>query len=249
MPVHRRGLRAKVLEVLAIVASILLAFAIDAAWEQRGDEREAQELLTGLRSEFEFQRTELVRFQERWAEVRSTTERLLAAIGSDEVPEPAVMDSLLLALLNPSTFDPRTGTLEAAKGSGQLGLIGSRELRDRLAAWDGVVAELRDNEVAMRELILGSIIPYLADRGVPLPRAWSLLPDIGLLGEQGEARDWPGELMTDSDAARAYSSLIGDPEFEVLVATRYVWLNVEEYSDAIEFVDELLARIAEDLEP
>lgn len=248
MPAESRGLRAGLVEVVAIVGSILLAFAIDAAWEQRGQAREAEELLAGLRTEFEFQRTELVRYRERWTDVRSGTERLLAVTGSGVAASPVVMDSLILVVLNPSTFDPRTGTLEAAKGSGQLGLIGSRELRDRLAGWDGVVAELRDNEEAMRAFILSTMIPYLAERGVPLERAWSLLPDIGLLGEQGEGRGWPGSPMADSDAARVYASLILDPEFEALVATRYTWINVEEYSDAIEFVDELLALIDADLE-
>ncbi|KPK65516.1 MAG: hypothetical protein AMS21_04440 [Gemmatimonas sp. SG8_38_2] len=247
MSTTEKPFRSVVLEVAAIVLSILLAFTIDASWQQRGQSREARELLTGLQSEFEFQRSELVRFRDRWRDVRVGTERLLEFTGSGLAPEPAVMDSLILDLLNPATFDPRTGTLEAAKGSGQLGLIGSRELRDRLAAWEGVVDEVRDNEVAMRAFILSTIVPYLAERGVPVPRAWSLLPNMGLLGEQGSARRWPGGLTSDAEAAEAYASLVSDPEFQVLVSARYTWINVEEYNDAITFVDELLRLIAQDL--
>jgi hypothetical protein len=245
--VTEKRLRSTLLEVGAIVLSILLAFAIDASWEQRGQAQEARELLTGLQSEFEFQRSELVRFRARWGDTRAGTERLLEVMGSSEPVPPIVMDSLLLDVLNPATFDPRTGTLEAAKGSGQLGLIGSRELRDRLAAWEGVVAEVRDNELAMRDFILTTLVPYLAERGVPVPRAWSLLPNIGLLGEQGSSRTWPGGVASDRDAAPAYAELVADPEFRVLVATRYTWINVEEYDDAIAFVDELLRLIAQDL--
>ena len=248
MSTTEKPFRSVVLEVAAIVLSILLAFAIDASWQQRGQSREARELLTGLQSEFEFQRSELVRFRDRWSDVRVGTERLLEVTGSGVAPEPAVMDSLILDLLNPATFDPRTGTLEAAKGSGQLGLIGSRELRDRLAGWEGVVDEVRDNEVAMRTFILSTIVPYLAERGVPVSRVWSLLPNIGLLGEQGSsARRWPGGLASDAEAAGAYASLVSDPEFQVLVSARYTWINVEEYNDAIAFVDELLHLIAQDL--
>jgi hypothetical protein len=40
---------------------------------------------------------------------------------------------------------------------------------------------------------------------------------------------------------------VSDPEFQVLVSARYTWINVEEYNDAIAFVDELLHLIAQDL--
>ena len=216
----RHTLRAGAIEVAAIVGSILLAFAIDAAWEQRQERSDARELLAGLQAEFEFQRSELIRYRDRWVDVREATGRLLEVIGSGAAPAPAVMDSLMLGLLNPATFDPRTGTLEAATGSGELGLIGSRELRDMLAGWAGVVQELRDNEIAMRDFILATLVPYLAERGIPLTRAWSLLPSLGLLGENDAMRRWPGRRMSDADARSAYAALVRDPEFENLVATR-----------------------------
>jgi hypothetical protein len=38
-------------ESIAVIASILIAFAIDAAWEARGENNEAREILEGLRAE------------------------------------------------------------------------------------------------------------------------------------------------------------------------------------------------------
>ena len=240
-------LRRGILEAVAIVGSILLAFAIDAMWERHNDAREGDEVLAGLQAEFTFHRSELVRFRDRWLTVRRSTERLIVATRDDISPEPIVVDSLLLDFLNPTTFDPRGGALEAATSSGQIGLVGSRELRAQLAAWDGVVAELKDNELAMRAFILESIIPHLAARGVPVSRAWALLPNAGLVGVQGDA-NWPTATATDAEARPIYQALIADAEFEALVSTRYTWLNVEEYNDAIEFVDDLLSRLAEELE-
>lgn len=240
-------LRARGVEVFLIVASILLAFAIDAAWDRRRESIETRELLTGLDGEFRFQRSELVRFRDRWAGVRSSTERLLELTGSTDLPPALVFDSLMLDVLNPATFDPRTGTLQAATGSGQLGLIGSRELRDKLAAWDGVVAEVRDNEVAMREFLLSTLVPYLAEAGAPLERSWSLLANVGLEGETYGARAWPGEMLSDAEASDVYRRLLADRTFRTLVAARYTWLNVEEYDGAIVFVDQLLELIQEDL--
>ena len=41
------------IEATAIVLSILLAFAIDAWWEQRGLDADAAVLISGLRADFE----------------------------------------------------------------------------------------------------------------------------------------------------------------------------------------------------
>ena len=241
------GLRRGLLEALAIVGSILLAFAIDAAWEDRTEAREGLEILNGIQSEFEFHRAELHRFRDRWVAVRRSTERLVIATATDVAPAPVAMDSLLLEFLNPATFDPRGGALDAAIGSGRIGLVGSRELRAQLAGWDGVVAELRDNELAMRAFILQTIVPFLAERGVPLPRAWALLADAGLVAARGRP-SWPAPVATDTEAARIYQTLVADPEFEVLVGNRYTWINVEEYEDAISFVDSLLAQLQDELD-
>ena len=103
--------------------------------------------------------------------------------------------------------------------------------------------EVRDNEVAMRDFILSVVTPYLARKGVPLARSRALLTSGGLTADRTTG-GWPGELASDAEATRAYADLVADPEFEVLVGTRYGWINVEEFADAIEFVDELLAMIA-----
>jgi hypothetical protein len=89
-------------------------------------------------------------------------------------PNPVVMDSLIYSFLNMTSFDPRTGVLDALVASGRLELIQSRELRAKLAAWDGVVEEVRDNELAMRDFGLNVITPYLARRGLPVSRAQAL---------------------------------------------------------------------------
>ncbi|MEJ2542417.1 MAG: hypothetical protein P8188_21085 [Gemmatimonadota bacterium] len=229
-------------EAILIVVSILLAFAIDAWWADRQVTIEERELLAGLEAEFEFQRSELDRHMERWASVRDGTERLIQITASGVAPSPVVMDSLLFLFLTPTTFDPRQGSLDALTVSGNLGTIRNRELRTRLAAWRGVVEEVRDNEVAMRGFILSVVTPYLAREGVPLARSRALLTSAGLTADRAPGQ-WPGELPSDAEAARAYAELVADPEFEVLVGTRYGWINVDEYADAIAFVDELLAMI------
>jgi len=237
-------LRRGFVEVAAIVGSILLAFAIDAAWEARRERTEAAEILRALESEFEAERSELSRHRARWVEVRDGTERLIRATSTDVAPSPAVMDTLLFLFLTPTTWDPQMGTLSATMASGQMGLIKSGQLRSQLAAWEGVVEEVRDNELAMRDFILSTVTPFLAREGVSLARYHSILFNLGLAGDSGDPR-WPGVLPLDEEVASGYAALISTPEFEALVGTRNGWINVEEYDEAIRFVDGLLLMIRE----
>ena len=69
-------------DVVAIVGSILLAFAIDAAWESAREDRQAEELLISLRVEFQAERAEVSRHGERWAEVRAATSSISTAAPS-----------------------------------------------------------------------------------------------------------------------------------------------------------------------
>lgn len=68
------------IEAAAIVASILLAFAIDAWWEDRQNRQEEQQVLQGLHTEFEENRTILQRHLVRHLEDMQSLERLLVAI-------------------------------------------------------------------------------------------------------------------------------------------------------------------------
>jgi hypothetical protein len=226
----RRG----AIEAVAIVGSILLAFAIDAAWEARGERAVAADILTALEAEFSAEHSELVRHRDRWVEVRAATEQLIEATSVDVVPPPAVMDTLLFRFLTPTTWDPQMGTLSATMASGQIGLLGSVRLRTQLAAWEGIVAEVRDNELAMRDFSLSGVVPFLAREGVSLARSRSMLSDA-----------WPGVLPADDEVRPGYAALIANAEFETLVGTRYGWINVWEYDQAIAFVEDILEMIRE----
>ena len=237
-----KSLRRGLLEVVAIVGSILLAFAIDAAWQERQEATEVQELLIALRAEFDFHRSELVRHGERWQTIREATGRLLDAAASGNTPPPAVVDSLLNLFVLPPSFDPRQGTLSSATASGQLRLIKKLELRNQLAGWSGVVEELRDNELSGRDFIYSTVVPYLARQGVPLSRALALTPRIQLVGG-GDVSAWPAPLAANPAAAASYQSMLADPEFVALASWRYSGINDGEYQDAVIFVDSLLSLL------
>jgi hypothetical protein len=236
-----RRLRRGLVEVALIVGSILLAFAIDAAWDARGEGIAERELLETLRAEFVDLREGLAFNRRRWAFVSQATERLLVAQSTGVFPSPAAMDTLLSRFLTPTTFDADQRALAGASASGGLATISDRELRNRLAAWPGIVSEVQDNELAGREFILRVLVPYLSEHDVPLGRAHALVGHLE--GDIPMDRQWPAPLPDEERAAAAYRRLLADPSFEPLLVTRYQWLNVGEYDDAIGFVDRVVESI------
>lgn len=149
---------------------------------------------------------------------------------------PAVMDTLLRHLTWMGTWDPGSGARDALIASGRLELIGDLELRNHLSGWQGWVDEVRDNQLAAREMILTNINPFLAERGVPLDRVKAVVDD-----------EWPAVLTTDAEAAPVYQKLFADPVFRGHVVLRYAWLDLSEYDDAISIADSILAAIESEL--
>lgn len=133
-------MRTRLGEGVAIVVSILIAFGIDAGWDEWKERREEAVLITALRTEFE-RNLELVR-------VAADGHRgFVADVGAVVGLRPVDYDTmsvnrasrLVLALANPWTFDPELGTTETLIASGRIGLLDDRELAAMLTEFVGLV--------------------------------------------------------------------------------------------------------------
>lgn len=129
-----------VVEGVAIVLSILLAFAIDAGWDERKERAEEREVLESLSIEFEANRDEV-------ASVISTHERAIQSVAKlmelreDEIlalPAEAVAE-MIRFLANPRTFDAVRGSVDALTSSGKLGILQDRELRQALTTFVNIL--------------------------------------------------------------------------------------------------------------
>jgi len=131
-------------EAAAIVASILLAFAIDAWWDERSDRAEEKEILESLQVEFEANRREA-------ADVILAHERsvqyvaMLMGLSDDEILALSAEDveRHLRYFANPRTFDAIRGSVDALTSAGKLGLL---RLRKNTALM-GYVNRNRENSV------------------------------------------------------------------------------------------------------
>jgi len=228
-------------EAVAIVASILLAFWIDAAWDQRKEEREAEAILTSLRNEFREHRDTLA----GWAVTTETRAASLAegirifGLGISNGQDVARLDTAFYALLNIADWDPAGGSLDAAIASGRLDELGDSELQRGLAAWPGTVDDVLDNQHLMQDFGLTVVVPALARKGLPLGRIWGLYRE-----------SWPVDREPRSDLVGLYGRLATDPEVLSLMSTKYAFLNasVREFGRAIARAEFILSLIDENLE-
>lgn len=200
------------LESIAIVLSILLAFAIDAGWNERLDRRAEVEILRALSVEFEGYRD---RFTRRSVFYQQTAERIVwlldeADVGSSEMDR---LDQALLAVVGAPTLEIGSGVQAELVASGRVSLISDPTLRRYVSTWQGLLAETTDNEVVVREYVTSVMVPYLASRNAPVGRASRI----------AKSSDWQLSVETEPEARAAYRVLVADPEFRALASWRYEW--------------------------
>lgn len=127
-------------EAAAIVASILLAFAIDAWWNERLERAEEREVMQSLYVEFEANRDEaaaVISFHNR---VTQPVVMLMELRQDETLALPAeAVEEFISSLGNPRTFDAVRGSVDALISSGKLGLLRDHELRAALTTFVNIV--------------------------------------------------------------------------------------------------------------
>lgn len=212
------------LDVLLIVGSILIAFALDAWWDGRAREGHEREALRALAEELRSSRVELdsvVAFNEG----RLAATRYFHELSADDVID-LPYDSLLQAMEaggGGMTFDPSLGATEAIVAAG-LDLITSAELRARIAAWPGTLREIEVDQTVIVE-------------------RWEKVSDA-FVGAGLESRLFGlyESEVADTAAVRSFvRSMVGEPEVRERVAG--LGLSITELLDELTEVDGRLAEL------
>ena len=232
---NREGLFGRLaLEGMVIVASILLAFALDTWWDGRSERAEEAAVLENLRREFAAADVQF-EFYYGWHEritaaIGSTLEaaRAARAEGIDHVVVPDT--ALALTYLAP-TFDPRLGTLDGLRASGRLKLIQDPELRHALAGWNGLLREGTEEEVKAQRHVADQLDPVLR-------RRMDVSRPIGLILPLTD-----GTITTEQ--TRWTSALPVDSEVLGVLAMRHIHElhGLDDLGDVHEELERILARI------
>ncbi|UCC24951.1 MAG: hypothetical protein JSU98_14635 [Gemmatimonadales bacterium] len=227
------------LEGAVIVGSILLAFALDAWWDNRNREDELREQLQVVAGEMESTRQALQRALSAHELNAHLAEQLTSALGQvAEGSEVVVSDTLIGPLLPQVTADVTTGSLDSFIAAGGLELVDDADIRRHLLEWPTRIQDLQDDEIYLRNFAAAELASYLrvhsdvanAERlSTPLLRARfgagppvdsSLLGTVTLRREQhlmnllaaresGERTIRPGLVEMVDQAARIVAALEG----------------------------------------
>lgn len=221
-------------EALAIVASILLAFAIDAWWDERKEGIEETEILLGLKSEFSRYRVELAEGIEYHAHGLSLVAELITSTRRGVwSSESLAVDEAFVTLTDARTHDFGGGVLDAVISAGRLEIISDYDLRLKLASWGQVFYEIRDDEIRNQFIVENLAMPYMLRRQVPLSRGFEFCCSWS---------DWPASTRSVEDAPELLSQILADPEFEVLLELKYIALEHTEleYRTALQAMSEII---------
>ncbi len=174
-------------EATAIVASILLAFAIDAWWSDREIDQWQTAQLRALRDEFSANLKSLdIIVQTHDSTVRSL-ESLIAQIrDTNDTIQVTVSDAALVALIAWRTSDISTGTLDSLLSSGKLAEIDNSDIRQSLAVWPSEVGDAQEDEILARDFVQNVVVQSLLGQGILEP-AYRSRPLPGDLDDEIEA--------------------------------------------------------------
>jgi hypothetical protein len=162
-------------EGAVIVGSILLAFAIDAAWENRREQFERDQLVTSLMADVEATRS-AIQWRVEWSErVVSKAQRILRAMA--EEGDPGALQGTLADVGNvfvKGAWAPINHTYEQALGAGSLSLIEDHDMRLMLGRYS---ERLRGFEVTQRDMTTqyyGQLEPFLVAHTNYAAVAWEV---------------------------------------------------------------------------
>jgi hypothetical protein len=221
-------------EGVVIVASILMAFGIDAWWAERGQRAAERNELDNIREELVGDRGRLeqnVRAQARRAESAATVIALIEGLPG-ETGMLQVPDSMVALLVQAPTFEARTPTLRGLLQSGSVSVIRDSSVRSALAEWERLLANVSERELDARALVDEAVVPALIERG-----------NVGrvLRGARLNARgaSWKEAGLEGSTTLRV------DTELSGLVSQRYATAEHASHtlSQALRALDTLVAAI------
>jgi len=150
-------------EVVAIVGSILLAFGIDAQWDNYQDRQQERQILEGLLVEFQSMEEMLDWDQKYYGALRASALRLVdIGMGVEENVSDQEIDQLLEEVWwwsLPTRWN--TFELNSVIASGNLALVSNADLRQDLGEWANTLEEVVYTISEEKEFYRALFMPYL----------------------------------------------------------------------------------------
>jgi hypothetical protein len=172
-PFSRRNVAKLALEGVVVVASILIAFALDAWWDDRQIQQETAEDLAIV----QFELAENIRLiqvtMEIMNQVVAANDTLIAKLMAQPDSDLVEIEdtTIFFGIFSNPTLDLSLGGTDSWIAAGRLGGVGSPILRQRLASMRGKVEDVVEEQHIAREIAVHEIYPLIKDK----------IGDIGLV--------------------------------------------------------------------
>lgn len=220
-------------EGAVIVFSILLAFAIDAAWDGAQDRRRAERLIGALRADVEHTRIHIGELRERRQILIDGARGVLQSLARGDALE--VRDSVLATVgtvFTLSGWTPNTSTYEQALGSGDLALLQDTAIRRQLGAYHASLRRVADISESINRQYYGELEPFLVENTIYSEMASAF---------------WREFLVADAPFRMDYDALAANPALWNLITLK---LELEvAMADALDRADARSLELMEVLKP
>lgn len=164
-PLNDRAIpwRRPLIESVVIILSILLAFAIDASWDEFKERNQEEAFLVSSLNEFKATRSRIDESNEAHMSYITSGKQLLGFHGVDT---PNIAPEAIEILLGDIFFDFESlyvpsGSRDALFSSGDIDIITNQELRALLADWPSRVADAAEDESLIANDVMNKMAPYL----------------------------------------------------------------------------------------
>lgn len=160
---NSRTIKSYLYEGIVIVASILVAFGLDASWANYQDSKVESRVLGELKDEFESAKERIESSIFELEAVLEASMELVDSLGKDTATlSQEVAGDLAYRILNFNTLEVPTSVVDSIVASGQVRLISNNELRQALAEWPSFISDVRENHEWHRVETDEFLIPYLS---------------------------------------------------------------------------------------
>jgi hypothetical protein len=152
--------------MLLIVVSILIAFALDAWWDERAELRQEKAQLRALRTELVESRDRLLEVIESVRHHAANVDRLVTLLEAAGDAPVQVPNELLGSVVSWRTSDIALSSLESLRSSGLLGRLSNPELQAALAGFPAQVEDIQEDEIVGQQFVEFVLAPALAKAGL-----------------------------------------------------------------------------------
>jgi hypothetical protein len=163
-------------EIVLVVIGILIALQINNWNEEMIEKRKEQSVLIGLHETFSNNLYNLKMVMEGSRTAFDSSKKLLTLIGPNASDYTSTeVDSLISDMINYSTYDPSTGTIDDIINSGKLNIIQNQELKANISNWSGMLEDANKDILILNNHIFNVLVIYLNDKinfkNVPIPKS------------------------------------------------------------------------------